>query len=88
MATKNYGIRIDTDLKERSSTILKEIGIEFPDAIRLFLTQVVNRKGIPIEIKRPNSVTLAAMKELDERTDNEGIEIDTYLKELKKLKND
>jgi addiction module RelB/DinJ family antitoxin len=84
MATKNYGVRIDTALKEQSSSILKGIGLEFPDAIRIFLTQVVNRGELPIELKQPNSLTLAAREELENSPDK-GQSVSSYLLELKAL---
>lgn len=86
MVTKNYGVRIDPQLKEDSTRILEEIGIGFPDAIRLFLKQVVNRRELPIELKMPNQKTLAAMKELEERNTNTSkINADAYLDTIKEL---
>ena len=85
MITKNYGVRIDPELKEESSRILDEIGIAFPDAIRLFLKQVVNRGGLPIELKTPNAVTLEAIKELEEAATPSAVASEEYLQSLKEL---
>lgn len=55
--------RIEPDLKDRAAEVLAECGLNLSDAIRLFLRQVVAQQGLPFEIKSPNAVTRAAMRE-------------------------
>jgi DNA-damage-inducible protein J len=45
--------RIDEDLKDRATAVLKENGLEMSDAIRLFLTQVVRKGGLPFSVRTP-----------------------------------
>lgn len=55
--------RIDSDLKEHAQRVLDACGLNFSDAIRLFLRQVVAEQGLPFEVKVPNATTRAAMLE-------------------------
>lgn len=53
--------RVSSELKVQAEQILKEVGLNTTEAIRLFLTQVVNRGGFPLELRTPNSVTVDAI---------------------------
>ncbi len=55
--------RIEPDLKDRASEVLAACGLNLSDAIRLFLHQVVAQQGLPFDVKTPNAVTIAAMRE-------------------------
>ena len=57
--------RIEPDLKENATRVLASCGLNISDAVRLFLRQVVAQTGLPFEVKAPNAVTRAAMKEAD-----------------------
>jgi DNA-damage-inducible protein J len=59
-------IRIDRDNYAQAKEILKYLGLSYSQAINIFNSMVVSKKGIPFEIKLPNEVTLQAMKEADE----------------------
>ena len=50
--------RIPDHLKVESEDILNDLGLSMSDAIRLFLTQIVNRKAFPLELLSPNEVTV------------------------------
>ena len=53
MSTKHTYIRtrIDPEVKEASDRILHQLGLTTPEAIRLFLTQVVLREGLPFRVE-------------------------------------
>ena len=53
--------RIESDLKEDAQRVLDACGLNFSDAIRLFLRQVVAEQGLPFEVRAPNATTRAAM---------------------------
>jgi addiction module RelB/DinJ family antitoxin len=55
--------RVSRELKERAGAVLKAHDLELSDAIRLFLRQVVRRKGLPFEV-RDASVRVASGKHL------------------------
>lgn len=56
-------IRIDRDNYAQAKEILKFLGLSYSQAINIFNSMVVSKKGIPFEVKIPNEVTLQAMKE-------------------------
>lgn len=61
--------RIDEDDKAQASFILGKIGLNVSDAIRLFLKQVIMKKGLPFPVRIPNPQTIEAM-ESAERGEN------------------
>lgn len=64
MLTSEIRSRIEPELKNEAQDVLSRCGLNFSDAIRLFLRQVVAAKGLPFEIKEvPNAETRAAMIE-------------------------
>lgn len=63
LKTTDVRSRIEPELKDRASEVLAECGLNLSDAIRLFLRQVVTQQGLPFDVRTPNAVTVAAMKE-------------------------
>ena len=61
--------RIDPDLKTNVSAILKGLGLNESDAIRLFYQQIKLNRGIPFAIKIPNEETLETFRKTDEGVD-------------------
>lgn len=65
MNTQNtIQIRIDSKTKEAARKTFDELGIDMSSAVKLFLTNVVHRKGIPFELLTENGFTLAQEKAL------------------------
>lgn len=59
--------RIDTDLKDAATAVLKDCGLTVSAAFRIFLSEVVATKAMPIEIKAhtPNARLRVAIEEAD-----------------------
>jgi DNA-damage-inducible protein J len=57
--TSNIFARIDPEIKEQAEQVLKQLGIPMSNAIGLFLRQVVMQRGIPFEMKLPQTNPLA-----------------------------
>lgn len=57
--------RIEPTLKHQAETILHDVGLSTAEAIRLFYTQICLHKGLPFEVKIPNTTTLNALNELE-----------------------
>jgi len=55
--------RVDISLKKDFEKILKEIGLNSSQALKLFMKRVVIEQGIPFELKIPNSTTLKSIEE-------------------------
>lgn len=53
--------RVSTELKVNAERILNDVGLNITDAIRLMLTQVVNRGSFPLELMPPNRTTIDTM---------------------------
>lgn len=56
--TSSVYTRVEPELKEQAEQILTKLGIPMANAINLFLNQVVLQKGIPFDVKLPQSVPL------------------------------
>jgi len=58
-------VRVDERVKAEAAATLATMGLSVSDAVRVFLTRVVAEQQIPFAIKVPNTVTRAAMAEVD-----------------------
>jgi DNA-damage-inducible protein J len=63
--TETIRARVEPALKSEAEAILKKIGLSSSEAMRLFLYQVVQQRGLPFEVKIPNAETIAAIEELE-----------------------
>ncbi|WP_458699932.1 type II toxin-antitoxin system RelB/DinJ family antitoxin [Sulfurospirillum sp. 1307] len=77
-------VYLDKTMKEQAKDIFKQYGMGLSDAFNIFLSQSVMEKGIPFEIKIPNTETLQAMKDIDEGVDLEEISFDQLKDDMKK----
>ena len=48
-------VRIDNKLKQDATDILNELGMDMPNAVRMFLKRVVIERGLPFDAKLPVS---------------------------------
>lgn len=70
-------IRVDHDNYAQAKEILKYLGLSYSQAVNIFNSMIVSKKGIPFEIKLPNDVTLQAMKEAKD-LDGEFVGLDDF----------
>jgi DNA-damage-inducible protein J len=56
--------RVDSALKAEAAAVLASCGLEFSDAIRLFLRQVVVRGGLPFPVRNQHAVRVVASRRL------------------------
>ena len=56
--TANVFVRIEPELKEQAEQILDKLGLPISNAINMFLRQVVLQRGIPFDVKLPESEVL------------------------------
>jgi len=64
-ATAIVQATVEASLKDQASAVLAEIGMTVEDAVRLLLTQVVEKHDLPLSLHIPNAETIAAMREAD-----------------------
>ncbi|NLV20462.1 MAG: type II toxin-antitoxin system RelB/DinJ family antitoxin [Syntrophomonadaceae bacterium] len=53
--TSNIFARVEPEVKEQAELVLEQLGIPMSNAIGLFLRQIVLQRGIPFELKLPQS---------------------------------
>jgi len=61
LKTTDVRCRIEGDLKEHATEILKACGLSVSDAMRLFLRQVVATQGLPFDVRAPSEKTSRAL---------------------------
>ena len=64
--SENIFVRVEPQVKEQAEAVLDQLGIPMSNAVGMFLHQVVLQKGIPFEIKIPNSKPLVLNSLSDE----------------------
>ncbi len=57
--TSNVFARVEPDIKEQAEEILDKLGIPMSNAVGMFLRQVVMQRGIPFEMKLPDTAPVA-----------------------------
>jgi len=70
-------IRVDREKYAQAKEILKYLGLSYSQAINIFNSMIVSKRGIPFEVKLPNDVTLQAMKDAKE-LDGEFVPLDEF----------
>lgn len=89
MATTNFSVRLDSDLKKRSEAIYGELGINLTTAINVFLRKSLTAGGFPFDVRidEPNKETMLALLEADKLSKDpniKGLDVEDALRELKK----
>ena len=74
--------RIEPNLKENVSEILRKLDISESDAIRMYYRQIAINKGIPFELKVPNKETIEALNEIKKTKLREYENFDEYLSDI------
>jgi DNA-damage-inducible protein J len=69
--TSNIFARVEPEVKEQAELILEQLGIPMSNAIRLFLKQIVLQRGIPFELKLPQSKPLSVIMLTEEQFNTE-----------------
>jgi len=66
LKTTDVRCRIEEDLKERATEVLKACGLSVSDAMRLFLRQVVETQGLPFDVRVPSEKSVRALQQARE----------------------
>ena len=69
--TANVFVRIEPEVKEQAELILEKLGIPMSNAVGMFLRQIVMNKGLPFEVKLPESEMLVLEKMTKEQLNDE-----------------
>ena len=84
MKNEMLSTRIDHDTKLAFTHVCEDMGLSTSQAIKLFAKAVINYGGIPFElkVKQPNSVTAAAIAELELGEANSAKDVNELFKDL------
>ena len=69
--------QIDAELKREAEGLLSALGLSATEAITLFYKQVTFNRGLPFDVRVPNSETIAALEHARNReglTEHAGLE--------------
>ena len=61
--TETIRARVEPELKHQAEELLRELGLSATEAITLFYKQVTMHRGLPFEVKIPNSDTTEALRQ-------------------------
>ena len=90
MASTNFSVRMDSDVKKQCEILYGELGMNLTTAINVFLRQSLRVGGFPFEVRldQPNTETIAAMLEAERIAKDPGIkhcsDVEEALRELKR----
>jgi len=65
--TETIRARVEPQLKHEAEQVFAALGMSATQAITLFYKQVSLHHGIPFEVKIPNTQTLAAIREAEQK---------------------
>ena len=77
-------VYLDADIKAKAQEIFKQYGIGLSDAFNMFLSQSVLERGIPFEIKIPNTETIEAIEDARNSRNMESISFEKMQEDMKK----
>ena len=90
MASTNFSVRMDSEIKKQCEALYGELGMNLTTAINVFLRQSLRAGGFPFEVRldQPNKETIAAMLEAERIAKDPGIkhysDVEEALRELKR----
>ncbi len=89
MATTNFSVRLDNDLKKQCEALYGELGINLTTAINVFLRKSLSVGGFPFDVRidEPNKETLLALfdaEKISKDSNAKGLDVEDALMELKK----
>ena len=64
--TETIRARVDAKLKDQAEEVLRALGLNASEAIRLFYKQVAMQNGMPFDVKIPNAATRKAIQDVEE----------------------
>lgn len=83
--TTTIQIRVDEKLKAQANEVLSQLNITMSQAIKMFLSQIVHRDGIPIDLRLPNTEILKRIEEGEKGIGmREASSVEELMKELER----
>ncbi len=90
MASANFNVRIDQELKATTNEVLKGYGLTLTQAVKLFFNEISQTKQVPLsfdyQAETPNQVTLQAMEDfLKEHETLDSMSVKDALADMKQM---
>ena len=82
MSKTQTTIRVDEESYIAAKKILKQIGMNYSQAISVFNNMIVLNKGLPFELKLPTQETQQALRELEKREGKTFESVDALFEDL------
>jgi len=82
MSKIQTSLRLDADKFSEAKEILKNLGLNFTDAVNIFTSMVVANKGLPFEVKLPTNEFKKAIDEVENKKGKSFKNIDELFKDL------
>ena len=67
MSKVQTSLRLDEDKFSQAKEILKDLGLNFTEAVNIFTSLVVANKGLPFDVKIPTEKLQKSMDELEKK---------------------
>jgi len=68
MSKVQTSLRLDADKFAEAKEILKSLGLNFTDAVNIFTSMVVAKKGMPFDVRLPTKELKKSMHELESKS--------------------
>lgn len=79
--------RVDEQLKNEVEAIFQEVGLNATQAITMFYRQVKMQRGLPFEVKVPNTETRRVIEEMGRGVNVESVTLEQLIKEADLARN-
>jgi len=82
MSKVQTSLRLDADKLSEAKRILKDLGLNFTDAVNIFTNMVVANKGLPFDVKIPTKEFKKSIDELENKDGKSFKNVDELFKDL------
>lgn len=74
--------RVEPELKTKAENVLHQVGLTAAEAVRLFYKQICLHRGLPFDVKVPNSKTIKAMQDANKGRTHKAKSVDQLFEDL------
>ena len=82
MSKVQTSLRLDADKLAEAKVILKDLGLNFTDAVNIFTNMVVINRGLPFDVKVPSKELGQSLMELEEGRGDKFTSVDALFNDL------
>jgi len=82
MSKVQTSLRLDEDKFSQAKEILKDLGLNFTEAVNIFTSMVVANKGLPFDVKIPTKKFKDSINELETKNGKNFNTTDELFKDL------